>query len=115
MTGTVPSFTLWPMECLRCGKCCFGPFYKLTRPEDVADWERDGISVPLEAYGEESGSTDHANHEMAALGMPFHTCRFLTPDGDRFLCSIYEHRPRTCREFEPGCSRLCPQYKGKKR
>jgi Fe-S-cluster containining protein len=104
------------MECLRCGKCCFEPFYRHVRPDDLEHWKEKGRRDLITAYQEELGRRDRSNPEMAKLGMPFHTCMFLKPDGkDRFACQIYEVRPITCQKFDVGCSRLCPQYQGKKR
>jgi Fe-S-cluster containining protein len=103
------------MECSRCGKCCFEPFYRHVRPADVEEWEKCGRSDLVSALTEEKKSNDRTNPGMASLGMAFHTCRFLKAGGqDKFKCDIYEHRPITCRDFYVGCSRLCPNYKGKR-
>jgi len=41
-------------------------------------------------------------------------CPFLYNSGDHWLCSIHETRPRVCRDYQPGSSELCPQWKGGK-
>ncbi len=103
------------MECSRCGKCCFEPFYRLVRPVDVEEWEKRGRGDLVDVFNEEKKSSDRTNPKMAALGMPFHTCRFLKSDGPgKFSCEIYEFRPLTCRELYVGCTRLCPNYKGRR-
>jgi len=103
------------MECSRCGKCCFEAFYRHVRPADVEDWKQKGRPDLEDIFKRELSRSDHTNPEMAALGMAFHTCRFLKPESPgRFQCAIYEFRPITCREFDVGCSRLCPNYKGRK-
>ena len=104
------------MECSRCGRCCCEAFYRHVRPDDLKDWQEKGRSDLVEIYQEEISRNDHSNPEMAALGMAFHTCRFLKPEvPGRFFCEIYEVRPITCREFEVGCSKLCPNYQGKRK
>jgi len=104
------------MECRRCGKCCFEAFYRHVRPADVAGWEARGRLDLVEVAKEEDKRRECLNPELAALGMALHTCRYLRPEGaGRFKCAIYEVRPITCREFGVGCSRLCPEYAGKKR
>ena len=40
-------------------------------------------------------------------------CPFLYSSDDSWLCSIYETRPSVCREYHPGSSELCPQWKGR--
>jgi len=109
MTGTA-------MECSRCGKCCSEAFYRQVRPKDLDDWRQKGRPDLVEVYEQEIASNDRANPEMAALGKAFHTCRFLKHESpDRFFCEIYEYRPITCHEFEVGCSKLCPNYRGRKK
>jgi len=104
------------MECSRCGKCCFEPFYKHVGAEDLEDWKARDRHDLVEAFEKELRSKDRTNPEMARRGLAFHTCRFLKPESEgRFFCSIYEFRPVVCREFEVGCSRLCPNYQGKKK
>ncbi len=104
------------MECSRCGKCCCEAFYRHVAPEDLERWEQAGRTELIEAYQAELDSNDRSNPAMAELGLAFHTCGFLRPDGPgRFFCAIHEERPAMCRDFEVGCSRLCPNYRGKKR
>ena len=103
------------MECSRCGKCCFEPFYRHVRPADTDLWKREGRQDILDFLNAELKAHDRTNPAMAELGLPFHTCKCLRADGPgRFACSIYEVRPITCQEFEVGCSRLCPNYHGKR-
>jgi Fe-S-cluster containining protein len=37
-------------------------------------------------------------------------CPFLYNEGDFWMCSIYETRPKVCRDYQPGSSELCPQW-----
>lgn len=69
------------MECLRCGACCrsFGSVSV-----------RDGDRVPEELTVVTAGF-----REMAAVAG---RCICLGEEG----CKLYEFRPATCREFEPG-------------
>jgi Fe-S-cluster containining protein len=39
------------------------------------------------------------------------SCPFLRHEGKYYSCTIYEDRPRTCRNFTPGSSELCSQFK----
>jgi Fe-S-cluster containining protein len=104
------------MDCTRCGKCCFEPFNRHVRPDDLAAWKRAGRADLICAYEAELASHDHTNRAMAEAGLALHTCKHLSREAPgRFACGIYELRPITCREFEVGCSRLCPGYQGKRR
>jgi Fe-S-cluster containining protein len=101
-------------ECLRCGKCCFEPFCRHVRDEDLAAWRAAGREDIVAEYEKDLKARDRSRPEMAALGLPFHTCRLLRSEGEgRFACAIHPLHPLTCREFEAGCSRLCPQYRGR--
>lgn len=43
-------------------------------------------------------------------GSYIHGCIFLSFKDGRFACTIYETRPKTCRNFQPGSSEICPQF-----
>lgn len=104
------------MDCHRCGKCCSEAFYRQVRPDDVKGWKAGGRDDLVEIYEDELKSREHANPDMAGLGMALHTCRFIKGQGPgKLFCEIYEFRPVTCREFEVGRSRLCAAYAGKKK
>ena len=99
--------------CRRCGRCCFQPFCRNVREADVALWREHGRLDLIEIYQRELRSSDLARPEMAAYGRPLHSCRFLAFEADeRFGCAIFELRPQICRDFEVGCSRICPRYAG---
>jgi Fe-S-cluster containining protein len=44
-------------------------------------------------------------------GKMLFTCPFLRYEGRYYTCTIYEDRPITCRDYIPGSSALCSQYK----
>jgi Fe-S-cluster containining protein len=44
-------------------------------------------------------------------GHYLHGCPFLTWEGDHSFCAIYNTRPQVCRDYQPGSSELCPQFK----
>lgn len=116
MTILLRSNNIKAMECSRCGKCCFEPFNRNVRTEDLTDWEKRGRPDIVETFRREEKKSNHVNPDMAALGMAFHSCMFLRSESPgRFYCEIYEFRPATCRQFGVGCSKLCPNYQGGKR
>ena len=102
------------MECTWCGECCGEPFYTHVAASDVADWQKSGRTDLIEAFEADLASDDRGNPEMSKLGLAYFTCKFLQPEGPgRFACGIYEDRPLVCREFEVGCSKICPEYRGR--
>lgn len=81
-----------PADCVGCGTCCFSQHqgYVQVFPEDV---ERMGPEARLLVEGEDG---------KRAMRMVENHCAALVvdPDAMTFRCSIYEERPKVCREFE---------------
>ena len=98
------------VACVRCGRCCQEPFGRRVSPDDLALWERDRRYDLLSALEEERRLLDG---DDAVKGLRrLKPCRFNKADGTgRASCVIYEARPRMCREFTPGRSRMCPAGK----
>lgn len=78
----VATWAVTPWACSHCGACCITPHISVI-PSDL---EREPRLKPFEFEGRQCIS---ANLER---------CPFLAEEN---LCSIYETRPMTCREFKP--------------
>jgi Fe-S-cluster containining protein len=77
--------------------------------EDLERWRREGRDDILQRCRDARWVGDH--FMSVTTGMTIHDCPFLDWEGGLFTCSIYGTRPRVCREFEPGSSEICPQFK----
>lgn len=78
-------------SCTQCGRCCTNADFMerigISKP-DTDRWQREGRTDILARLGEDAG--------WKSAG----PCPFLVPAGDqRLVCSIYETRPATCREY----------------
>jgi len=99
--------------CQRCGKCCFVDLTAYANEEDFARWRaenRQDILAIIEHRhlmwaGDRMISSETGDYPRQ--------CPFLYNEGDFWMCSIYETRPKVCRDYQPGSSELCPQW-GKK-
>lgn len=80
-------------SCTECGFCCF-----FDDPRYVMLFEGD-----LERLGERADSLTVWIAGRVFMRSEAGHCIALRQDGARWLCSIYEQRPRLCREFERGC------------
>jgi len=100
-----------PPDCLCCGKCCFVDLAAYAHKEDFARWRAQGRLDILEII--EHRHLIWAGDRMisADTGDYPRECPFLYNEGNKWLCSIYETRPKVCREYQPGSSPLCPQWK----
>ena len=78
---------------------------------DRKRWERENRQDILHVLENESPVWAGDHLISAKTGKSIQGCPFLKPDGDRFICTIYETRPIVCRNFTPGSSELCPLYK----
>jgi len=104
------------LTCLCCGKCCFVDLTAYAEKEDFDRWRKENRQDILEMI--ESRHLIWAGDRMisSATGDYPRECPFLYSSEGSFLCSIYETRPAVCRNYQPGTSELCPQWriKGKK-
>ncbi len=100
-------------DCIQCGKCCHTDFFAYMRPDDLARWQRQGREDILQVIRNESPIWTGDRLISARDGRHLRCCPFLVWEGDRHACSIYETRPRICREFEPGSSHICPLFREK--
>ncbi len=94
--------------CLRCGTCCMADMIGDADAEDLARWKREGRDDILRVHRDALWVGDH--FLSATTGMTIHDCPFLDFREGFFFCTIYETRPRVCRDFEPGSSAICPQH-----
>ncbi len=99
------------VTCTRCGKCCMSAYVPATH-EDMEKWR-------LEDKKEIVRSMEHSKAVWAGDvvistgdGRRLFNCPFLRFEGKYSSCTIYEDRPKTCRNFQPGASELCSQFKG---
>jgi Fe-S-cluster containining protein len=101
-----------PLSCLQCGKCCFVDFTAYAHKEDYDRWRAENRHDILEMI--EHRHLVWAGDRMvsAETGDYPRECPFLYNSDNSWLCSIYETRPMVCREYHPGSSELCPQWKG---
>ena len=101
-----------PKKCQRCGKCCQIHFSIYAVEEDIARWRAEGRTDILRLLEDEEMAWAGDQLVSTITGEPLSPCPFLQKDGTRFSCTIYETRPEICREFPPGSSEICPQYRG---
>ena len=97
------------IPCLRCGTCCMADMIADADAEDLERWRREGRDDILRRYRDACWVGDH--FMSVTTGMAIHDCPFLDFQDGLFTCTIYETRPRVCREFTPGSSEICPQFK----
>lgn len=98
------------ISCKRCGKCCLAVFIPVT-DEDMERWRCEGKKEIVRAM-EHSKATWAGDIIISSEdGKIMFTCPFLRWEGRHYTCTIYEDRPRVCREYIPGSSELCSQFK----
>lgn len=85
--------TAVPVDCLRCGTCCFSdlPTYVRVTGDDH------------ERLGDAADSLVHFEGNRAYMRMEDGHCAALgiAPNGE-YACRIYPLRPQTCRDLEQG-------------
>jgi len=79
--------------------------------EDMDRWRREDKKEILRAM--EHSKTLWAGDVVVSSedGRILFNCPFLKSEGEYYSCTIYEDRPKTCRNFKPGFSELCSQFK----
>jgi Fe-S-cluster containining protein len=85
------------LDCTRCGACCeSGEGHILISADDLVRWRRDGRS-------DLADRTDEGHFGERAFPVTVGgACVHLTWPEGRSICSIYEDRATTCREFQAG-------------
>lgn len=79
-------------------------------PDDVRRWELEGRTEIL-AHVRSNETVWAGDRIVTTRGVHLTSCVFLNFDGMNLFCGIYETRPAVCRDYRPGSSELCPQYK----
>ncbi|MBN2282482.1 MAG: YkgJ family cysteine cluster protein [Deltaproteobacteria bacterium] len=97
-------------SCRQCGACCLAHLSAYITDADRERWRREGRSDILHIIDRDRPVWAGDRLISARSGLPLHGCPFLEWTGRWYSCSIYETRPLTCRNFEPGSSPLCPLY-----
>ena len=102
-----------PLSCLRCGKCCFVDLTAYAEKEDFDRWRAENRHDILDMIEHRHLMLAGDRIVSSETGDYPRECPFLCSSGDSLLCSIYETRPSVCREYHPGSSELCLQWKMK--
>ncbi len=97
-------------KCRRCGKCCLADFIAYVTEEDIGRWRREGREDILGMIKKEHAVWAGDHFVSSEDGHYLKGCPFLTWEGSRSSCAIYETRPGVCRRFAPASSEICPQY-----
>lgn len=96
--------------CMRCGKCCLSNLFFYITDDDTERWKREGRKDILHII-ENLQAVWGGDHFVSARDGTFmHGCPFLEWKEGRHNCSIYQTRPRVCRNYLPGSSKICSQY-----
>jgi Fe-S-cluster containining protein len=103
------------IPCKRCGGCCQTNLFAYVTDEDVGRWRHEGREDIFHILDNESPVWVGDHIISAKTGRELQACPFLSFEGVLALCSIYETRPGTCREFMPGSSELCSQFRGRQK
>ncbi len=98
------------ITCLRCGTCCHVDMVAWVRPEDIERWQKEG-RYDIIARLREDRVMWAGDRIISRSGVRVTRCFYLQSRGSRFFCEIYETRPMVCRNYVPGSSELCPQYR----
>lgn len=100
-----------PISCRQCGKCCFVDMAAYAEQSDFDRWRAENRQDILDAI--EHRHLVWAGDRMISseTGDSPKECSFLYSEGNKWLCSIYGTRPKVCREYQPGSSELCSQFK----
>lgn len=99
------------VTCKRCGKCCMSAYVPATH-EDMEKWRREDKKGILRVLEHSKAVWAGDVVVSSGDGRRLFNCPFLSFEGKYTSCVIYEDRPKTCRNFRPGASELCSQFKG---
>ncbi|MBN2567994.1 MAG: YkgJ family cysteine cluster protein [Deltaproteobacteria bacterium] len=96
--------------CMRCGKCCLSNLFFYITDDDIERWKREGRKDILHIIENRQAVWGGDHFVSARDGTFMHGCPFLEWKDGRHSCSIYQTRPRVCRDYLPGSSKICSQY-----
>jgi Fe-S-cluster containining protein len=80
--------------------------------EDMERWRREEKKEILRVMEHSKAAWAGDIVVSSEDGRILFNCPFLKSAGEYYSCTIYEDRPKICRNFEPGSSELCSQFKG---
>lgn len=99
-----------PIPCKRCGKCCLTDLIAYVTDEDRGRWAKEAREDILHILEHES-AVWAGDHIVSSIdGRKLQGCPFVLWEGALATCTIYETRPRVCRNYRPGSSELCSQF-----
>lgn len=78
--------------------------------DDIKRWQKEGRHDILKAL-KEHDKVWAGDRIVFSSGRELTSCPYLRWEGEHAACSIYNTRPRVCREFVPGSSPFCTLYK----
>ncbi len=96
------------IECKQCGTCCLANLIAFVTDEDRERWKHEQRQDILHIL--ENKNAVWAGDRLISTvdGHRLHGCPFLMWEKSHYACSIYETRPRVCRNYMPGSSHICP-------
>jgi len=101
-------------KCRRCGHCCQPYFSLYVSEEDEARWRRESREDILRQFRFEREHIIWRNDQPVNIttGEVARRCFWLQklPDGTT-LCQIHATKPKICKDYTPGGSELCVQYR----
>jgi len=99
------------LACMRCGKCCYAVHVFTAGEDDMERWRKQG-KTDIVRVMERYMPVWAGDIIVSSLdGKILTTCPFLRNDEKYYTCTIYEDRPNVCRNYLPGSSELCSQFK----
>jgi Fe-S-cluster containining protein len=99
-----------PITCKRCGVCCLADASAYITEEDKKRWGKEGRHDVLNLLEHEHALWAGDHLISSDNGRYLHGCVFLSCSDNQYICTIYETRPKTCRDYLPGSSEICPQF-----
>ena len=98
------------IACQRCGKCCLVDPNTFITAEDIQRLKSEGREDILRVIEHEEAVWCGDHMVSITSGRYLYSCPFLEWQGRLATCTIYESRPKVCREYRPGSSEICPLY-----
>ena len=90
--------------CKRCGKCCVTDLIAYVSAQDSERWKKEGREDILHILDNEKAVWAGDHLVSARDGRELQTCPFFIFEGNVGVCTIYETRPKICRDFPPSPS-----------
>ena len=94
--------------------CCHLDMAAYVSFEDIHRWEKEGrcdILAHVRDNGVVWSDDGFVNRFGSKITTCLMSCVYLKWHGSTASCGIYETRTKVCRNYIPGSSELCPQYR----